>query len=78
MVKKIKTIRIKQPLIEKEYYDSFTIKDPKTGKKIVKKVKIIRYESRDVGPDLDENKDEMVESINSRVKNAKPRVVEEI
>lgn len=70
MVKRFKVSKVK-PVIEKEYYENFETKDSKTGKKIIKKVKVIRYKSKVAGSEIDEGKDEMIESINSKVKRRK-------
>jgi len=65
--KRKKVVKKTEPAVEKEYYEEVEIIDSKTGKKKKIKVKIIRYESRQGSSDIDESKDEMIDSINSKV-----------
>lgn len=63
-----KSIKRAKPVVEKEYFEWVKVTDPVTGKKKKTKVKIIKYKTKHTSVDSDENKDEFIESINSRVR----------
>jgi hypothetical protein len=72
MAKKRKIKKQNLSKVEKEYYENFKLIDRITGKIIIKKIKITRYEKREINSDVDENKDDMIENINNKVNNTKP------